>query len=86
MDGQIEAGHEILLNAQLSHEERMPHILGVHQQMDLPVYRHRHFGGHDVILGILIVRGIEAEEVFRASLICSGWIGPNFPSGPGYRK
>src|SRR5271166_4681087 len=35
MNGEIEPGHEVLLYAQLAHEERVSYVLGVHQQIDL---------------------------------------------------
>ena len=41
----------------------MSHVFRVHQQVDLPVHRDGHLSGHNVVFGILVVCGVEAEEV-----------------------
>ena len=51
----IQAGDEILLHPQFRYVERMSHILRVHQQMDFAVHRNRHFGGHNIVFGVLVV-------------------------------
>jgi hypothetical protein len=40
----------------------------VHQQVNFLVHRDRHFRGHDVVFGVLIVRGIDTEKV-RVGLV-----------------
>ncbi len=83
MKREVQAGNKILLHPQLRHKKRMPDVLGVHQQVDFVVHRNRHFGGHNVVFGVLVVGQIKTKKVRVRSLISSGWSGPNFPSGPG---
>src|ERR1700692_2423085 len=59
----IQSRHKILLNPQLRHIERVPYILRMHQQVNLAIHRNRQFSGNDVVLRILLARGIETEEV-----------------------
>ena len=67
MHRKIQAGNKILLNAQLRHKERMPDILGVHQQVDFAVHRDGHFGGHDVVFRVRIVVRVQTKEIL-------GWL------------
>src|SRR3954464_5329375 len=66
MDTQIQAGHEILLDPQLTDIERMAHILGMHQELNLSVCRNGQLRANNVVFGIWIGGSIETEEV----LIC----------------
>ena len=63
MKRDVQAGDEILLDAQFGDIEGVSHVLRMHQQMDLAVHRNGHLSGHDIIFGILIVGGVEAKEV-----------------------
>src|ERR1700716_3903500 len=63
MDRQINAGHEILLDAQFRHKEGMSKILGMHEQMYFPVHGHGHLRGYNIVSGFGIVLRVEAEEV-----------------------
>src|ERR1700722_2649836 len=65
MYGKIQARNEILLHAQFGNIEGVSDILRVHQQMDFTVHGNGHLCGYDVIFGILIVSGIDTEEVCR---------------------
>ena len=75
MNRDVQSGDEILLDAQFRDIERVAHILGMHEQVDLAVHGNRHLRGYDVVLGILIVRSIEAEEirVGLADLVGVNW-------------
>src|SRR5580704_11831146 len=59
----IQARNKILLHPQFRNVEGMPHILGMHEQMNFAIHRNRHLRGYDVVFGILVVRGIKSEEV-----------------------
>src|ERR1700735_3283112 len=59
----IKAGHKVLLDAQLGNIEGVPHILGVHQEMNFAIDGNSHFGCNNVVLRIGVVSGVEAEEV-----------------------
>src|SRR5579864_2325354 len=61
------------MNPQRRNVERMAHVLGVHQQADFTVNRNRHFGGYDVVFGILVVGSIETIEV-RVGLTDLVWV------------
>src|SRR5271165_1365793 len=61
--GEIESGHEILLDAQLANVEGMTHVLGVHHEVDFLVDRNDHFAGRDVIASGNIVLRIQAKEI-----------------------
>src|ERR1700691_3130913 len=63
MDRKVETGNEILLNAQFGDIKRVTQVLGVHEQMDLPVDRYGHFSRDNIVLGILIVGCVQAKEV-----------------------
>src|SRR5580693_4546603 len=56
----------------------MAHILRMHEQMDLAVYRDGHLSGDDVVFGILVVGSIEPEEI-RVSL--TDLVGVNWAEG-----
>ena len=49
MKRQIQAGNKILLDTQFPDVEGVAEIFGMHQQVDLFIYRDRHFSGDDVI-------------------------------------
>ena len=76
-------GYEVLLNTQFAHEERVPDIFRMHQQTDLTVHRYRHLSGDNIVLGIGIVRAIEAKVILCRLVDLFGMNGPNFLSGPG---
>src|ERR1700691_4364404 len=49
MNGEIQAGHKVLLNAQFPHVEGMTYVFGVHHQEGFVVHWNRHLAGYDVI-------------------------------------
>ena len=63
MKRNIQSRDEILLDAQFGDVERMPHVLRMHQQVDLAVDRNRHLGSDDVVFGILVIGSVETKEV-----------------------
>src|ERR1700675_793013 len=63
MKGDVQAGDEILLDAQFRDIERVAHVFGVHEQVNLAVHRNGHLSGYDVVFGILVVCSVEAKEV-----------------------
>ena len=65
MHRNIQSGDKILLHSQLPDKERMANISGMHEQMNFLIHRDRHLGGHDIVFGILVVRGVETKEILR---------------------
>ena len=70
LDGTVEVLQNItgddargLLDAQFRDIKRVAYVFGVHEQMDLPVHGNGHLCGYDIVLGILVVCGIQAIEV-----------------------
>ena len=63
MQREIQARHEVLLDPQLRHVERMADVFGMHQQTNLTVDGHGHLGGDDVILRVRIMVRVKSEEV-----------------------
>ena len=81
---EIQSWNKVLLHPyKLRHIERMTNVLGVNQHVNIAIDGNRHFGGHSVIFGILIVGLIKSKKVSVGRLISAGWSGLNFPSGPG---
>ena len=64
MNREIQSRNEVLLHPQLRNIKRMSDILRMHQQMNIAVHWNRHFSGHNVIFGILIVGLIKTKKVF----------------------
>src|SRR5260370_13896220 len=62
----IQTGNKILLHPQLPHKKGMSNILRMHEQMDFLVHGNSHLSGHNVILGIRIMFGIETKEILRS--------------------
>src|ERR1700686_1999006 len=63
MHGKIEAGHEVLMNAQRRHVKGMANVLGVHEEMNLLIYRNGQLGSDDVVPGFQVMLGIGAEQI-----------------------
>src|ERR1700722_14018801 len=63
MDGKIEAGHEVLMDAKRRDVKGMTNVLGVHEEMNLLIYRNGQLGGDDVISRFHVMFRIEAKQI-----------------------
>src|ERR1700676_475132 len=63
MHGKIEAWHEVLMDAQRRDVKRMANVLGVHEEMNLLIYRNGQLGSDDVVPGFHVMLGIEAKQI-----------------------
>src|ERR1700686_4099031 len=63
MHGKIQAGHEVLMDAQRRHVKGMANVLGVHEEMNLLVYRNGQLRCDDVISGFHVMFRIETKQI-----------------------
>src|ERR1700688_979143 len=76
MHGKIQAGHEVLMNAQRRHIEGMANVLGVHEEMNLLIYGNGQLRSDDVISGFHVMLGIEAKQILGG---LTDHLGMNWP-------
>src|SRR5580704_6798778 len=86
MERKIQSRNKILVHSQRGNVERMPEILGVHEQVDFFVDRDSHLSGYNVVLGIGIVVGIETKEILCAFVDQLGMSGAEFSIRTGITK
>ena len=80
VDGEIETGDEILLDAKFADIERMPNILGVHQQVDLAIDRDGKLAGivtrADLVRAFVHTDEEIAREIREEVLVHELWLNP----------
>src|SRR5204863_2414984 len=63
MNGNLDPGEDVLVQAQLPHVKRMPDVLRAQDKLYGTVHRNAQRGRDDVVFGIGVVLPIEAIEV-----------------------